>query len=553
MIPLIPMRRALNDPNIFGNILPGATWKLWRVLLIAMMGEPLINDEEREIYEKLTGRSVSPIQRVDEFTAIMGRRSGKTRAAAIIAAYLASLVKYDDVLAPGERLSLPILSATVWQSRKAFQYLDGIFHDVPALSKLVINQTSDTISLSTRVDIECRPASYRSIRSGTFCACLCDELAFWRDLDSANPDTLILQAVRPSLITTNGPLICISSPFAMRGELWEAYKRDYGPNGDPQVIIAKAASRTMNPGLPQKTIDRAFERDPIAAASEYGRENVEFRSEVEAAFDMRAVEACILRGIYEVPRVIGEQYVAFCDPAGGTGTDSFTVAIATTRMVKDIKLAQLVCLREFKPPFVPSQTIAEISKVLMSYGINTVTGDRYAGDFAPEHFRNNGITYEVSEKSKSDIYLDAIPLVNSKQIELLDNQRLITQICSLERRVARGGRSSLDHPQGPNYHDDLSNAAFGALILASGIDPDGFSLDMYLRAYDVLPSLYEERAQRKAQEEAERREREDAERQTTQAAPTLTDQPSTCDGSKQSKQPQPAEHRAPCDVRLLQS
>jgi hypothetical protein len=509
MIPLIPMRRALSDPNIFGEILPGDTWKNWRVLLIAMMGEPLINDEEREIYEKLTGRRYTPGQRCDEFWAIMGRRSGKTRAAAIIAAYLATFVDYSDVLAPGERTSLPILSATIWQSRKAFQYLDGIFANVPALSKLVRNQTSDTISLSTRVDIECRPASYRSIRSGTFCACLCDEVAFWRDLDSANPDTLILQAVRPSLITTNGPLICISSPFAMRGELWEAYKRDYGPNGDPQVIIAKAASRTMNPGLSQKVIDRAFERDAISAASEYGRENVEFRSDVEAAFDMRAVEATVLRGVYEIPHVLGGHYVAFCDPAGGTGSDSFTVAIATNRMMNDIKVAQLVCIREFKPPFSPQQTIAEISKLLMQYCISSVTGDRYSGDFAPEHFRNNGIAYEVSEKSKSDIYLDAIPLVNSGQIELLDNSRLITQICNLERRVARGGKSSIDHQQGPNAHDDLSNAAFGALVLASELSADGFSLDMYLRAYGMKPTLYQERAMREA---AERRACEEEQR-----------------------------------------
>jgi hypothetical protein len=556
MKPLLSMRLALSEPNIFGDILAGDTWKNWRILMVAMMGEPLINDEEKEIYEKLTGRVYVPGQRCDEFFAIMGRRSGKTRAAAVIAAYLATFVDYSSVLAPGERTSLPILSATIWQSKKAFQYLDGIFHHVPALSKLVRNQTSDTISLSTRVDIECRPASYRSIRSGTFCACLCDELAFWRDDTSANPDTLILQAVRPSLITTNGPLICISSPFAMRGELWEAYKRDYGPNGDPRVIIAKAASRTMNPGLSQKFIDRAFARDPISAASEYGRETVEFRSDVEAAFDLRAVEGTVLRGIYEIPHVIGETYVAFCDPAGGTGGDSFTLGIATTRMEGETKIAQLVCLREFKPPFSPQQTIAEISKTIMSYGINTVTGDRYAGDFAPEHFRNNGIIYEVSEKTKSDIYRDAIPLVNAGQVELLDNPRLITQICSLERRVARGGRASIDHPQGPNYHDDLSNAAFGALVLASGLSPDGFSLEMYLRAYHPdYPTLYEERAMRKGQEE--QRKREEAEQQTTQAdllAPIDEEDSPNSDSllTIDESPPQKPDHRAPCDVRLLQ-
>jgi len=40
MTPLIPMRRALEDPDLFGRILSGESWRGWRVLLIAAMGEP---------------------------------------------------------------------------------------------------------------------------------------------------------------------------------------------------------------------------------------------------------------------------------------------------------------------------------------------------------------------------------------------------------------------------------------------------------------------------------------------------------------------------------
>ncbi len=55
MRPLITMRQALEDPHIFGTILPGPTWAAWRILLIAIMGEEL-TDEERVIFEQLTGR-----------------------------------------------------------------------------------------------------------------------------------------------------------------------------------------------------------------------------------------------------------------------------------------------------------------------------------------------------------------------------------------------------------------------------------------------------------------------------------------------------------------
>jgi hypothetical protein len=39
---------------------------------------------------------------------------------------------------------------------------------------------------------------------------------------------------------------------------------------------------------------------------------------------------------------------------------------------------------------------------------------------------------------------------------------LVSQLCGLERRTARGGRESVDHAT--SAHDDLANAAAGALV-----------------------------------------------------------------------------------------
>jgi hypothetical protein len=54
-------------------------------------------------------------------------------------------------------------------------------------------------------------------------------------------------------------------------------------------------------------------------------------------------------------------------------------------------------------------------------------------------------------------------MLNAHRCSLLDNRRLVLQLCSLERRVGRGGRDSIDHPVGA--HDDVANAAAGALLL----------------------------------------------------------------------------------------
>jgi len=53
------------------------------------------------------------------------------------------------------------------------------------------------------------------------------------------------------------------------------------------------------------------------------------------------------------------------------------------------------------------------------------------------------------------LYQDLVPLVNSGEVALLDNETLITQLTLLERRTGRG-RIKIDHPHGG--HDDLANA-----------------------------------------------------------------------------------------------
>jgi len=49
--------------------------------------------------------------------------------------------------------------------------------------------------------------------------------------------------------------------------------------------------------------------------------------------------------------------------------------------------------------------------------------------------------------------------LNSNRLELLDVPKLKNQLQKLERRTARGGRDSIDHP--PGQHDDLANAVAG--------------------------------------------------------------------------------------------
>ena len=90
-----------------------------------------------------------------------------------------------------------------------------------------------------------------------------------------------------------------------------------------------------------------------------------------------------------------------------------------------------------------------------------MVGDRYAGEWPRERFREHGITYEPAAKPKSDLYRDMLPVINSRKLDLLDDARLVAQLVGLERRTARGGSDSIDHA--PGAHDDLANSVAGVV------------------------------------------------------------------------------------------
>jgi hypothetical protein len=455
---LVSLREALADNELLGTILPGDSWMPWRTVLIAAMGEKL-TDDERVIFKQLSGRDAEPGERVDEFWGVVARRGGKTRAISTLAVYVAALCDFSDVVAPGERPLVLMLGANQKQSAVAFGYCAGALDSVPLLARLVVGRTADTLSLSTGVDLEIRAASYRGLRGVTCVQVIGDEAAFWNvDADSVNVDTAILDAVRPTLATTGGQLTVISSPYAQRGALFDTYKQHYGPNGDPKILVVRGASRDFNPSLPQSVVDRAMARDPSSAKSEYlGL----FRSDIEGFLPAEAIDAVIFRGRHELLPRNDQRYVCHIDPASGVGADAMTMAISYRDQWTGKGV--LAAIREAVPPFSPEQICYQFSQVMKSFGVTTCRSDRYSLGWTAERFRQNGITLEYSPKSRSDLYREFIPLVLSKQCEILDNKKLRNQLLSLERRISKTGHETIDSPG----HEDSANSVAASLVWAS--------------------------------------------------------------------------------------
>jgi hypothetical protein len=364
------------------------------------------------------------------------------------------------VLSPGERGVVLCLAPTARQANIVLDYVVGVLEQSPILSKLIKGKTADCISLTNNIDIEVRQASFRDVRGVTCVAIICDEAAFFYsdDTGSTNPDTAILDAVRPSLLTTNGMLAMISSPYARRGILYDAWNKHYGEKGDKSVLVAAGSSKDFNSTISQKRIDRAYAEDPIAAHTEYGGA---WRSDVEALLSIEAVRAVVMSGVFELPYQPGRDYIGFADPSGGSGGgDSMTLGIA----FKQDDIAVLACVRETKPPFSPAAVVAEYSQLLKKYGCKEVIGDAWGSQFVEEAFLSQNVRYRQADKNRSELYLEALAAISSRQVSLLDNQKLVQQLVSLDRRTSSKGKDSVDHRKG--QHDDLANSAIGAVIYA---------------------------------------------------------------------------------------
>lgn len=177
-----------------------------------------------------------------------------------------------------------------------------------------------------------------------------------------------------------------------------------------------------------------------------------------SAFNADLVEDCVVKERKALPPVPGVTYAAFVDMSGG-GADDSTLAIAhldgKNRAVLDLLIDQGP---RNKGNFNPEQAVSRFADVLKQYRLSLVTGHLYAGEWPRQAFLKHGIHYQLAEHTRSELYANLEPLLNSGQVELLDLPMLGAQLIGLIRKGEK-----IDHPAGE--HDDFSNATAGAIGL----------------------------------------------------------------------------------------
>ena len=458
--------RALNDERLFkGCFRDLSTWQSWIVLLKALFALEM-SKADFEIYRTYTGRSDVPGKEFKEAWIVCGRRGGKSFVSAVIAVYLALFHNFQQYLSPGERAIIQIIASDRAQAKLILDYVRGIFETNPVFQQYVQDDYKEAIHLNNSISIEVMSCSFRSIRGRSVAVEIFDECAFWFT-EGYKPDSEILAAVRPGLATFGdaSKLIAISSPYGRSGILFDHWQRYWG-KPDENVLVWRAPTRVMNPNISQELIDAEIQKDRSAAESEW---MAVWRSDIEGFLDADLVkQAAVLPGTLAPQR--HTVYRAFCDPSGGR-VDAFTLAIGHYSYEQQKYVIDR--LDAWPSPLDPHKATQEASEICRRYRIHRLTGDRYAGRWVSEAFSKHGITYSNAELSKSKLYLELEPLINTQMILLPKNKNLINELLNLERRTGRSGRDSVDHA--PKGSDDLANAVAGCSYLLTSLKDSAFS------------------------------------------------------------------------------
>ena len=441
---------SMLDPRLWGRFFtPIKTWRRWRVFLKCYEALSLTKAELR-IFQYHTGRSryQPPYPRI---VFIGGRQSAKTTIGALIASHEAVKARPPQT---GKIYSILVAQDQRSAVRALFSYVERPFETVPALRRAVVTKTRDTIELKNGAVIAaypCRPQAVRGPRANVF---VCDEFAHFISSDGYRRDKEMLRALKPTVATTGGREVILSSPEYTSGALYELHKNHFGNDKSP-TLIWQAKAVEMNPTLSRSYLN-SWADDPEAYRSEV--EGL-FRSGAGQLFDDAALEACRVGGRRELPPEKGRRYLAFADSSGGR-RDSYAVAVGHCE--RDRLLVD--ALRAWSPPFNPQSVTNEVCDFVKSYGVKTVTGDRYGASWVEAAFRSNGVAYKPSEKTASDLYLEALATVNTGRAELPDIPELMRELRGLERRQG-STRDRVVHP--PGGHDDRANVVAGLLYLLS--------------------------------------------------------------------------------------
>jgi hypothetical protein len=430
-----------------------SSWAGWIAVLKSIYGLPL-DETELEFWRTYTNRQTPSKNGYEDVIVAAGRRSGKTLISALLACYECLFGGFDEQLKPGEHAFGMLLASTKKQANEGLHYCKALIRSFEKSvgTEVIVNEKAEELELYNGLILSVMPVVNASIRGRAVAFAACDEVAFWKDADAANPASDILTALYPSKMP-GARLIQISSAWSKWGWFWDMFQQHYGVEDD-EVLFVKAPTRVLNPSHRASIVRKMG--NLFKGRNEDS--NLEFEGEFRDVTEGFLPYDLIVQHMTR-PAVTGpdgrHRYVAFIDSAGGARStgDSYTLAVAHReadgRVVVDM-------VQETHPPFDVVEITKKYAEMVRRFGCWTAAWR--------EHGR---MKVEKSPLSASELYLDIQQRLQSGLVELCEDETLKLQLQQLRVFREQGGRTRVDHVAYGSAHDDLSNAVAGAVFVAA--------------------------------------------------------------------------------------
>ena len=294
----------------------------------------------------------------------------------------------------------------------------------------------------------------------TLLAVIGDEVSYWRDESSAQPDVETYRAVLPSLVASGGMWVGISTGYRRAGLLFQKHRDHFGRDGD-DVLVVSGPTEVFNPTIDPALIAKARAEDPEAR-----------RRNGTAAFAVTLRRFCptttstlrlIMTGRWSWGRVPGcATRALLIRPAAVTTPTAWPSAISRVRrptgglcLTWCVVRSRRLIRRRRRVPLPSCCRNTRLSRSPATLMLRNGSRPRFATPAS-------GI--ERSEKPKAALYLEAQTLFARGGISLPDHAVLLRELRLLERRTHRSGKDTVDH--GLRGHDDYANAVLGCAARA---------------------------------------------------------------------------------------
>lgn len=438
------------------------------VVLRCLYGLPL-NAEQLAIYKLLTGLKEEFEAGTEKTEALLdiGARGGKSFMTAVVAIYEATRDKWRQYLNPGETGYAVVIATRQKQAEDIIQIAcSRMLEDSSIAWMLKEAPLKASLDLTNGMTIASFPCNSTAARGLPIFLLIFDEIA-WYMTEGVKADEGIFNALNPRRAQFPGAkCLKISTPAGKQGLFWREFDEGFKIEGR---LTIKAATRLMNPTIPQAFIDKEFKRDPDNAAREFGAEFAETVSGFFASC-IDQLKACFSFNVADMPYEAGNEYYSAIDQSGLAGRDKFGYAIAH----KDSRYNKIIvdCVREWDTKNADI-ILEEIRQLNTVYHCRDITKDGYAGGWVTNALEKRGLTVYDSERLPV-IYVNLKTLVLAQRLALPDHPSLVSSLLQTQAFYSKSNNLTIGHERTSAGHGDLANAVARAIYEASREDEGAY-------------------------------------------------------------------------------